>query len=67
MSSTIQIQLRPNMTAEQKLEQIQYPVETLKYALSAFTKISEGLTPNEHTALFNLLHHQICEIDQVLK
>ncbi|EXG33059.1 hypothetical protein CAT24_09090 [Acinetobacter pittii] len=67
MKSTIDINVTSNMTAEQKLEQVQYPIENLKHALSALNKISEELSTDEHTALFNLIHQQICQIDHAIK
>ena len=67
MKSLLDINVHVNMTAEQKLEEIAYPVENLKHAIAALTKIAEPLTTDEHISLFNLIHQQVCAIDKAIK
>lgn len=69
MESVLDINMQPNMTAEQKLTQIQYPVENLQFMLSALTKmhLDHPLTGEELTALFNTLHKQVLDIQRAIK
>ncbi len=69
MKSVIDIQIKADMTAEEKLEQIAYPVENLQLMLSALTKmhIDHSLSGDELTALFNTLHKQVLDIQRALK
>lgn len=69
MESVLDINMQPNMTAEQKLTQIQYPVENLQFMLSALTKmhLDHPLTGEELTALFNTLHYQVAQISKAVQ
>lgn len=57
------------MTAEQILEEIQYPLENLELTLSALTKmhLDHPLTGEELTALFNTLHYQVERISKAVR
>lgn len=57
------------MTAEQILEEIQYPLENLELTLSALTKMHlyQPLTGEELTALFNTLHYQVERISKAVQ
>lgn len=68
MYSTIAIHWHDRMTAEQKLEQIQFPIENLKHLLSMMTKMHMDVpvSGEEFTALMNTLHYQVSEIDRVI-
>jgi len=69
MHSTIEINSHKDMTAEQILEEIQYPLENLELTLSALTKmhLDHPLTGEELTALFNTLHYQVERISKAVK
>ena len=66
MKSVIDIQIKADMTAEEKLEQIAYPVENLQLMLSALTKmhLDHPLPGDELTALLNILHKQLLDIQR---
>lgn len=66
MKSVIDIQIKADMTAEEKLEQIAYPVENLQLMLSALTKmhLDHPLLGDELTALLNILHKQVLDIQR---
>lgn len=68
MSSTIQINSTKNMTAEQKLDEIRYPLENLELTLSALTKmhLDHPLTGDELTALLNTIHYQVNQIAKAI-
>lgn len=68
MYSTIKINCCKDMTAEQKLEEIQFPVENLKHFLSMMSKMHMDfpVSGDEFTALMNTLHYQVSEIDRVI-
>ncbi len=69
MHSTIEINSHKDMTAEQILEEIQYPLENLELTLSALTKmhLDHPLTGEELTALFNTLHYQVERISKAVQ
>ncbi|RFF22774.1 hypothetical protein [Acinetobacter sp. JW] len=69
MKSVIDINVALNMTAEQKLEEISYPVENLQLMLSALTKmhLDHPLSGDELTALLNTLHKQVLDIQRAIK
>lgn len=69
MHSTIEINSHKDMTAEQILEEIQYPLENLELTLSALTKmhLDHPLTGEELTALFNTLHYQVERISKAVR
>ena len=68
MKSLLDINVHVNMTAEQKLEEIAYPVENLQLMLSALTKMHlDSIIGNELTALFNMLHKQALDIQRVIE
>jgi len=68
MSSLLNITCQSSLTAAQKLEEIQFPVENLKHFLSLMTKMhmDSPVSGEEFTALMNTLHYHVCEIDKVL-
>lgn len=57
------------MTAEQILEEIQFPIENLELMLSALTKmdLDHPITGDELTALFNTIHFQVMLITKAIK
>lgn len=61
MHSTLEINSHKDMTAEQILEEIRFPIENLELTLSALTKMNldHPLTGDELTALFNTIHYQV--------
>lgn len=69
MVSTIDINSNSNMSAQEKLEQIQYPVENLQLTLSTLTKMSldVSLTAEELTALLTTLHKQVVDIQRAIE
>ncbi|MHA3078853.1 hypothetical protein [Acinetobacter sp. ANC 5502] len=69
MHSTLHIHCHKKMTAQETLEEIQYPIENLKHFLSAMTNMSpdHGMTPQQFTAIMNMIHYQVCEIDQAIQ
>ena len=69
MSSTIEIHSHKNMTAEQILEEIRYPLENLEMFLQAMTKmkIDTVLDDKEFTAIINTLHHQVNQISKAVQ
>lgn len=69
MKSVIDINVALNMTAEQKLDEISYPVENLQLMLSALTKmhLDHPLSGDELTALLNILHKQVLDIQRAIK
>lgn len=69
MHSTLEISSHKNMTAEQILEQIQFPIENLELMLSALTKmdLSHPITGDELTALFNTIHYQVMLVTKAIK
>lgn len=69
MHSTIEVNSHKDMTAEQILEEIQYPLENLELTLSALTKmhLDHPLTGEELTALFNTLHYQVERISKAVQ
>lgn len=69
MHSTIEINSHKDMTAEQILEEIQFPLENLELTLSALTKmhLDHPLTGEELTALFNTLHYQVERISKAVQ
>lgn len=69
MVSTIDINSNSNMSAQEKLEQIQHPVENLQLTLSTLTKMSldVSLTAEELTALLTTLHKQVVDIQRAIE
>lgn len=69
MPSTICLNNRPNMTAEQRIEEIKYPLENLENFLMMLSKmkIDDPLSDQEFTSLINTLHQQICQINTVVQ
>ena len=69
MRSTLEINSHKNMTAEQILEQIQFPIENLELMLSALTKmdLNHPITGDELTALFNTIHYQVMLVTKAIK
>ena len=69
MHSTIEINSHKDMTAEQILEEVKFPIENLELMLSALTKmhLDHPLTGEELTALFNTLHYQVAQITKAVK
>lgn len=53
------------MTAEEILEEIEYPLENLQNLLFAFSKmkVDDGLKEQEFSAIINTLHHQVVNIN----
>lgn len=69
MSSTIQINSTKNMTAEQKLDEISYPIENLELFLKSLTKmtVDDYLDDDDFTSIINIIHHQVVEINKAIK
>lgn len=69
MVSTIDINSNSNMSAQEKLEEIQHPVENLQLTLSTLTKMSldVSLTAEELTALLTTLHKQVVDIQRFIE
>ncbi|MFA3296582.1 hypothetical protein KWF66_06970 [Acinetobacter baumannii] len=69
MSSTLDIHSHKNMTAEQILEEIRYPLENLEMFLQAMTKmkIDIALDDKEFTAIINTLHQQVNQISKAVQ
>lgn len=67
--SLIDIQQGNDMSAEQKLQQIQKPVENLQLTLSLLTKMELDSTanPEELAAIFISLHKQALEIQRTIQ
>lgn len=69
MHSTIEINSHKDMTAEQILEEVKFPIENLELMLSALTKmhLDHPLKGEELTALFNTLHYQVAQISKAVQ
>lgn len=69
MSSTIEINVHKNMTAEQKLEEIRYPLENLEHFFMMLSKmkVDDILEDQDLNALVNILHNQVCQINKVVQ
>ncbi|KOR16096.1 hypothetical protein ABW55_05455 [Acinetobacter sp. C15] len=69
MHSTLEINSHNNMTAEQILEEIRYPLENLEMFLQAMTKmkIDIALDDKEFTAIINTLHQQVNQISKAVQ
>ncbi|MGQ9372759.1 hypothetical protein ACUM6W_02745 [Acinetobacter tandoii] len=69
MHSTIEINSHKDMTAEEILEEIQYPLENLEHFLYAMTKmkIDDTLKDEEFTAIINTLHYQVEQISKAVR
>ncbi|MFW2077519.1 hypothetical protein ACG94X_07280 [Acinetobacter sp. ULE_I010] len=68
MYSTLEINSHKQMTAEQILEEIRFPIENLELTLSALTKmhLDHPLTGDELTALLNTIHYQVMHITKAI-
>ncbi|MCZ3295552.1 hypothetical protein NYZ65_06260 [Acinetobacter baumannii] len=62
MHSTLDVKSHKKMTAEEILEEIEYPLENLQNLLFAFSKmkVDDGLKEQEFSAIINTLHHLRC-------
>ncbi|WP_287912098.1 hypothetical protein [Acinetobacter sp.] len=69
MHSTIEINSHKDITAEQILEEIRYPIENLEFFLRAMTKmkIDIPLNDQEFTSIINTMHHRVCEISKAIQ
>lgn len=69
MHSTLEINSHKDMTAEQKLEEIRFPIENLELFLQAMTrmKLDNALEEKEFTAIINTLHHQVVQIAKAVQ
>lgn len=69
MHSTLEINSHNNMTAEEKLEEIRFPIENLELFLQAMTKmkLDDALKEKEFTAIINTLHHQVVQIAKAVQ
>ncbi|MBJ8475361.1 hypothetical protein [Acinetobacter bereziniae] len=69
MNSTIEINSHKDMTAEQVLDEIRYPIENLELFLLAMTKmkIDIPLSDQEFTSIINTLHHQVSQIAKAVQ
>lgn len=69
MHSTLQINSHKDMTAEQILEEIRFPIENLELFLQAMTrmKLDNALEEKEFTAIINTLHHQVVQIAKAVQ
>ena len=68
MHSTLEINSHKKMTAEQILEEIEYPLENLERFLHLMTKMQlDGkLEEKEFTALINTIHYQVVQISKAV-
>lgn len=57
------------MTAEEKLEEIRFPIENLELFLQAMTKmkLDDALKEKEFSAIINMLHHQVVQIAKAVQ
>lgn len=69
MHSTLEINSHKDMTAEQILEEIRFPIENLELFLQAMTrmKLDNALEEKEFTAIINTLHHQVVQIAKAMQ
>ncbi|WP_334420786.1 hypothetical protein [Acinetobacter soli] len=69
MHSTLEINSHKDMTAEQILEEIRFPIENLELFLQAMTKmkLDDALKEKEFTAIINTLHHQVVQIAKAVQ
>lgn len=69
MHSTLEINSHKEMTAEQILEEIRFPIENLELFLQAMTrmKLDNALEEKEFTAIINTLHHQVVQIAKAVQ
>lgn len=69
MHSTLEINSHKDMTAEQILEEIRFPIENLELFLQAMTrmKLDNTLEEKEFTAIINTLHHQVVQIAKAVQ
>lgn len=70
MQSLLDIQNKPDMTAEEKLEEITPAIENLTRILSLHNKLSVddySITNDEYTALMRTLHHLVHPVLNVIK
>lgn len=65
MYSTLDFKSHKKMTAEEILEEIEYPLENLQNLLFAFSKMKvvDGLKEQEFSTIINTLHHQAVNIN----
>ena len=68
MNSILDINSHNTMTAEQKLDEIRFPIQNLEQTLSVLTKLSiqHQITSEELNALLNTLHHQVVQIAKAI-
>lgn len=68
MYSTLEINSHKQMTAEQILEEIEYPLENLERFLHAMTKmrLDGKLEEKEFTALISTIHYQVLQISKAV-
>lgn len=68
MHSTLGVKSQKKMTAEEILEEIEYPLENLQNLLFAFSKmkVDDGLKEQEFSAIINTLHHQVVNINHAV-
>ena len=68
MNSILDINSHNTMTAEQKLDEIRFPIQNLEQTLSVLTKLSiqHEITSEELNALLNTLHHQVVQIAKAI-
>jgi len=69
MHSTLDIDSHKRMSAEEILEQIEFPLENLESFLYAMTKmkVDDHLTEKEFSAIINTIHHQVCNISRAVQ
>lgn len=68
MHSTLDINSNKKITAEEILEEIEYPLENLQNLLFAFSKmkVDDGLKEQEFSSIINTLHHQVVNINRAV-
>ncbi|MDC5208315.1 hypothetical protein [Acinetobacter baumannii] len=68
MHSTLDVKSHKKMTAEEILEEIEYPLENLQNLLFAFSKmkVDDGLKEQEFSAIINTLHQQVVNINRAV-
>ncbi|ARG15758.1 TPA: hypothetical protein JI034_17405 [Acinetobacter baumannii] len=68
MHSTLDINGHKKMTAEDILEEIEYPLDNLENFLLAMTKmkVDDTLKEKEFSAIINMIHHQVVHINRAV-
>lgn len=68
MHSTLDINSHKKMSADEILDEINYPLENLENFLYAMTKmkVDDHLTEKDFSAIINTIHHQVSNISRAV-